>query len=97
MTGRILPYIFYVYILLLNNGDLYTGFTGDLRRRVSEHINGTVESTKGKFVKLIHYEAYFLESDARRREEYLKTTEGKRFRRQQLKDLIISIERGEVA
>jgi hypothetical protein len=29
-------------------------------------------------VTLIHYEAYCLESDARRRERFLRTTEGKR-------------------
>ncbi len=39
-------------------------------------------------LELIHYEAYTMESDAMRREKYLKTTEGKRFLRQQIRDLL---------
>ncbi len=89
--------MFYIYILLLASNQLYTGLTEDLRRRVQEHENGKVNSTKGKFKKIIHYEAYLKESDARRREKYLKTTEGKRFLRQQIRDLLIDVEQGEVA
>jgi len=37
---------------------------------------------------LIHYKAYLLKSDAKRREKYLKTAEGKRFLKQQIKDLL---------
>ncbi len=76
----------YVYLLLLNNGNLYTGFTNDLRRRIAEHKRGNCKFTKTRSpIKLIHYEAYLFEEDARRREKYLKTTEGKRFLKQQLK------------
>ena len=35
-------------------------------------------------VELIHYEAYFLESDARRREDFLKKSEGKALLKKQL-------------
>jgi putative endonuclease len=84
--------MFYIYILLLKNKQFYTGFTEDLRRRISEHKQGKVRSTQNrKPIILVHYEAYFLESDARRREKYLKTTEGKRFLKQQLRDLLKSI------
>mgnify|MGYP001149558815 CR=1 FL=1 len=79
----------YVYILLLRNKQLYTGTTADLKRRTDEHKQGKVASTaKRRPVELIHYEAYLLKSDAGRRERYLKTTEGKRLLRQQLKDLL---------
>lgn len=84
--------MFYVYILLLSNKQLYTGFTDDLKRRIKEHKLGKVKFTSKRLpVKLIHYESYLLKSDAQRREKYLKTTEGKRFLRQQLKDLLIKL------
>ena len=73
----------------LGNGQLYTGFSTDLRRRMLEHEGGKVVSTaKRKPLKLIHYEAYLLESDARRRERFLKSTEGKRHLRQQIRDVL---------
>jgi len=78
----------YVYILLLSNRQLYTGCTKYLLRRHSEHRAGRVQYTKGKVLKLIHYEAYSLTSDAVRREKFLKTTEGKRLLRKQIKDLL---------
>jgi len=84
--------MFYVYILLTCNKQFYTGYTSDLKRRFDEHLNGKVKSTEYKRpVKLIHYEAYLIKSDAERRERYLKTTEGKRFLRQQIKDLLLTL------
>ena len=84
--------MFYVYILLLNNGYLYTGYTENLKQRVIDHKRGKVKSTRYQLpVKLIHYEAYLEERDARRREKYLKTTEGKRFLKQQLKELLTKL------
>ena len=84
--------MYYIYILKLNNGQLYTGFTSDLKRRILEHQNGNVDSTKHKRpIKLIHYEAYLKKSDAERREKFLKTTEGKRLLRMQIKDMLIEI------
>ena len=80
---------FYVYILLLNGKHLYTGFTTDLIRRIKEHQNGNVASTRNyRPLELIHAERYQMESDARRREKYLKTTDGKRFLRQQIRDIL---------
>lgn len=32
--------MFYVYILLLGNKQLYTGFTNNLKRRIAEHGRG---------------------------------------------------------
>lgn len=84
--------MFYVYILLLGDKDLYTGFTSDLEGRLRDHRAGKVASTKYKGpVELVHYEAYKLKSDAMRRERYLKTTEGKRFLRQQIRDLLVEL------
>lgn len=82
--------MYYVYILLLKNLQLSTGFTKDLKRRTAEHKNGKVNFTKKRLpVKLVHYEAYLIKEDAQRREKYLKTTEGKRFLQQQLREFFI--------
>ncbi|MDD5039589.1 MAG: GIY-YIG nuclease family protein [Patescibacteria group bacterium] len=84
----------YVYILLLSNKQLYTGFTNNLNQRLRQHKDGKVQSTKHQRpVKLIHYEVYLQESDARRREKYLKTTEGKRFLKQQIRDLLLEMQK----
>ena len=82
-------FMYYVYILHLSNNQLYTGYTSDLKRRFQEHQRGKSEFTSQHLpVQLIHYEAYSLESDARRRESFLKTTEGKRLLRQQIRDCL---------
>ena len=82
----------YVYFLLLNNNKIYTGSTSNLKQRFSEHQNGKVKSTAYKQpLKLIHYEAFLLKSDALRRERFLKTTEGKRLLKQQIRDLLSKI------
>ncbi|MFH1088886.1 MAG: GIY-YIG nuclease family protein [Candidatus Uhrbacteria bacterium] len=81
--------MFYVYILLLSNGNLYKGYSGNLNRRVKEHEDGQVESTRSfRPVKLILFESYTTESDARRREQYLKTSEGRIALRRQLADTL---------
>lgn len=86
MAGRSLR----EYVLKLSNGDLYKGSTSNLRQRIAQHKIGKVNSTKNKNPKLIHYECYLRKSDAERRERFLKTTEGKRLLKQQLKDLLSS-------
>ncbi|OGI94274.1 hypothetical protein A3A03_01485 [Candidatus Nomurabacteria bacterium RIFCSPLOWO2_01_FULL_40_18] len=66
--------MFYVYILKSSRDDnLYIGSTNDLRRRLSEHNDGKVRSTKARrpFV-LRYYEAFFTEISARKREWSLK-------------------------
>jgi Predicted endonuclease containing a URI domain len=81
--------MFYVYILRMRNGQLYTGMSGDLRRRIGEHKQGTVSSTKNRRpLLLIHYESYLSTSDAQRREKFLKTTEGKSLLSKQIKDVL---------
>ncbi|MBI4276336.1 GIY-YIG nuclease family protein [Candidatus Uhrbacteria bacterium] len=81
--------MFYLYLLLLSNKDLYKGSTADLKQRVQQHQDGAVQSTRNyRPVRLIHYECYIKKSDALRRERFLKTTEGKRFLRQQIRDLL---------
>jgi len=84
--------MFYVYLLLLSNGNIYKGTTANLERRIKEHRFGKVRSTKNKRPKLIFYEAYLLKSDTERREKFLKTTEGRRLLKKQLRDFFSSNE-----
>ena len=64
----------YVYMLFSKkHKELYIGFTNDLRKRIIEHNSGKVRSTSSKKPhKLIYYEAYTNELDARKREKMLK-------------------------
>lgn len=78
---------YYVYVLQSKKDKkLYTGFTGDLRKRLKEHNEKRSTHTKGRepFV-LIYYEACFNKTDARSRETYLKSGMGKRYIKNRLK------------
>ncbi len=81
--------MYYVYLLLLNNGNIYKGSSADLKSRIKQHESGKVKSTKNfRPFKLIAYEAFVLKSDAQRRERFLKTTEGRRLLKQQHRDIL---------
>jgi putative endonuclease len=88
-----MPRFFYVYVLSsLYDGYLYTGSTNDLKARLRLHNAGEVASTRPRRpVGLIFYEAYLNEYDAKRREQYLKSTKGKTPIRAMLKDFFSSI------
>lgn len=80
--------MFYNYILQSKKDrNLYAGYTIDLNRRLKEHNQGLVFSTKPyRPWKLIYYEACLNEKDAQRREHYLKTTQGRRLLKRRLKE-----------
>ena len=79
--------MYYVYVLKLKNNDLYVGRSDDLKRRISEHEEGKVESTQYfRPLTLIYYEAFLKKEDAIRRELYLKTSTGKRMLKILLKE-----------
>ena len=71
----------YVYVLRsLADGNMYTGATGGLRRRLEEHHKGCVDSTAQRLpVELVCYEACIEAKDAYRREKYLKSDNGKKY------------------
>ncbi len=79
--------MFYIYIIKSKkDGEWYTGFTRDLRKRFNEHNKDRVFSTKGRGpFELIYYEACLNEQDAKARENYLKSGMGKRYLRNRLK------------
>ena len=79
--------MFYVYVIeSLKNGNLYKGYTQDLAKRLKEHNQGLNFSTPCKPWHCIYYEACLDEEDAKRREKYLKTTQGNRLLKRRLKE-----------
>src|SRR3990167_957049 len=72
---------FYIYVLeSVKDGNRYIGYTADFKKRVKEHEDGKNFSTKFRVpFRLIYFEGCLDQSDAKRRERYLKTTQGRRF------------------
>jgi len=70
---------YYTYVLLSErDGNFYTGYTNDLIKRLKEHDEGKVVSTKTRRpLKLIYWEGCLNQQDATRREKYLKSGNGK--------------------
>lgn len=64
--------MYYVYFLLNELNKPYIGSTNYLRRRFADHNSGKVYSTHGHKWRLVYYEAYLAEADAREREHQLK-------------------------
>lgn len=78
---------YYVYLLQGKNNNLYIGYTDNLKKRLEEHNRGLNFSTKPyRPWQLVFYEAYLNEKDAKRREKYLKTSQGSRLLKRMLKE-----------
>jgi predicted GIY-YIG superfamily endonuclease len=72
--------MWYVYFLELANGDVYVGSTNDLRRRLTVHRLGQVQSTKSNLpVRLKSYVAVENGGRARLLERYFKSGSGRAF------------------
>ena len=72
--------MWYVYFLQLSNGDVYVGFTNDLRHRFAEHSRGEVVSTKPYLPAVLRsYVAVPTEAHARQLEVYFQSGSGKAF------------------
>ena len=84
---------YFVYVLQsVKDSKFYTGFTQDLDKRLSEHNSGKVNSTKYRIpLELVYFEASKDIQDATHREKYLKTTYGKRYIKNRLKNYLDSI------
>lgn len=73
--------MFTVYLLKsLKTGKNYGGFTNkSAEERLIDHNQGSNQWTRAnKPLKLIYYEKYFCEKDARSREKFLKSGVGSR-------------------
>jgi putative endonuclease len=67
--------------------EMYIGYSSNLRRRILEHNQGLNQSTKRyRPWQIIYYEACLNEIDAKRREGYLKTTQGGRLLKRRLRE-----------
>ncbi|MCG6534541.1 MAG: GIY-YIG nuclease family protein, partial [Syntrophales bacterium LBB04] len=67
--------LFYVYILECGDKTLYTGYTGNLEKRVHEHnttITGARYTRGRRPVTLVYVEGYPTISDALKREAQIK-------------------------
>lgn len=87
-----LPYCVYI---LLSEVDylLYIGFTTNLENRLKTHNSGGSKSTSYRRpLKLIFCEYYLFEDDALKREQYFKTTAGKRALNLMLRATLTSLE-----
>ncbi|MBS3737697.1 GIY-YIG nuclease family protein [Mesohalobacter halotolerans] len=79
--------MFYVYVLYSKKFDrYYVGMTVDIERRLSEHNSGKMISTKAYKPWIIaHFEVLNTRKEARKREKYLKSSAGRRWRKQNIK------------
>lgn len=84
---------FYVYILYsFKDKRLYIGFTNNLKQRLIQHAKAEVNSTKNRLpVKVIHYEYFINEKDAKAREEFLKSGYGRKQFREILKNTLAEL------
>ena len=65
--------MYYVYLLQDENQKRYIGYSSNLKRRLSEHKNKKVYTTKRMLnPKIIYYEGYLDEESAKTREKKLK-------------------------
>ncbi len=67
--------IWYLYILLCNDGSLYTGISNNLEKRFLDHINGKGGryTRSHKPIKIIHSEELPTQSEALKREIQIKS------------------------
>lgn len=81
---------YYVYVLQsLKDKYFYVGYTNNLEKRIKTHKEGKVKSTINRRpLKLVYYEACLNQQDATHREKYLKTSWGKRYIKNRLKNYL---------
>ena len=77
-----------MYVLRsLKDGNFYVGFTENLRKRLVAHNDGRVKATRNRIpFEIVYYEASRNRNDTIKREKYLKTSYGKRYLRNRLRN-----------
>jgi putative endonuclease len=67
--------MYFVYLLLCDNGSIYTGITTDVDRRLQEHRSGKgAKYTRAiKPVRIVHTESFNNRSQAQEREAEIKS------------------------
>jgi putative endonuclease len=83
----------YTYVLFSEkDNQFYVGYTEDLKRRLEEHHNGKISSTRNRrALKLVYYEVGLNQQDATEREKCLKTAWGKRYIKNRIKNYLLEI------
>ncbi len=77
-----LEHMFVYIIKSIKDGSEYVGMSDNPDRRLTEHNYGEVKSTKAKRPwKKVYVEELSNRVDARKREKYLKSAAGRRFRK----------------
>lgn len=73
--------MFYTYVLKsIKDGQLYIGWTDDLKQRFKSHNKGLVDATKSRIpFDLVYYEACIDKEKAIAREKYFKSGFGRNF------------------
>jgi putative endonuclease len=81
---------YYIYVLHSESDqNYYTGFSKDIRKRIREHESGKVSSTRNRLpLVLVYWEVCLHQSDATTREKYLKSSWGKRYLKNRLKNYL---------
>ena len=84
---------YYIYVLRSDvDKKFYVGYTNNLKNRLEQHENGNVMSTKSRRpLKLVYFEGCLNQQDATHREKYLKTSWGKRYIKERLKDYLTEL------
>ena len=80
--------MFYIYVLKSKkDNSQYIGLNQNTEERLKEHNAGRVKSTKLKRPwNLLHKESFRTRTEARKREKYLKSAAGRRFRKEMMGD-----------
>jgi len=82
--------MYFIYILKSElDNNFYVGYTHNIDKRLQNHENGNVHSTKNRRpLRLVYFEACLNQQDAIHREKYLKTSWGKRYIKNRLKNYL---------
>jgi putative endonuclease len=78
----------WVYILKsAKDGHIYIGSTSDLKERLKNHNQGRVRSTKSRRpFELLYNEQFGSVTEARKRENFLKSGQGRKWLREEILD-----------
>ena len=81
---------FYVYVLRsLPDKMFYVGVTKNLRQRLADHNKGLVPTTKPRRpLELVYWEGCTSQADAIGREKYLKSSWGKRYIKNRIRNYL---------
>jgi predicted GIY-YIG superfamily endonuclease len=77
--------MYYTYILKMDDGTCYTGYTSDIEERLAQHDRGSTTSTSTSHKhQLLFYAAFPDKMKALAFEKYLKSSSGHAFRKKHL-------------